>query len=175
VRAVGRFHFGLWRDVNWRTLVRGLQLAVRAAVAAGVAVAVAQFFKFEYPIYAFLAAVIATDLTPSQSRQLGLRRIVATMVGATCGALLSPILPPGPWGIGLSVLIAMLTSELLQARDGAKVAGFICGIIVLDHSPEPWLSAYGRFIETALGVAAAWAISYVPKLIRMDETKEQGK
>jgi uncharacterized membrane protein YgaE (UPF0421/DUF939 family) len=162
-------------DVNLQTLTRGVQLAVRAAVAGGLAVAIAQLFKVEYPIYAFLAAVIATDLTPAQSRQLGLRRILATLVGATCGATLSPLLPPGPWAIGLSVLVAMLISEVLQARDGAKVAGFICGIVVLDRNAEPWLYAYLRFIETALGVAVAWAISYVPKLIRIDEPGGQAK
>jgi uncharacterized membrane protein YgaE (UPF0421/DUF939 family) len=96
-------------------------------------------------------------------------------VGATCGAVLSPLLPPGPLAIGLGVLLAMLISELLQARDGAKVAGFISGIIMLDHSPEPWLYAYQRFIETALGVAVAWAISYVPKLIRIEEPAGQAK
>jgi hypothetical protein len=61
------------------------------------------------------------------------------------------------------------------ARDGAKVAGFICGIIVLDHSPEPWVAAYSRFIETALGVVVAWLISYVPKLIRIEEPAGEGE
>ncbi len=100
---------------------------------------------------------------------------MATAVGASCGATLSPVFGPGPWAIGLSVLLAMLMSELLQGRDGAKVAGYICGIVVLDHSAEPWLYAYHRFIETALGVAVAWAVSYVPKLIRIDEPGAEEK
>jgi hypothetical protein len=49
------------------------------------------------------------------------------------------------------------------------VAGYICGVIVLDRSLEPWHHAYSRLIETLLGIVVAWAISYVPKLIRLNE------
>ena len=66
--------------------------------------------------------------------------------------------------------MAMLICQVLQARDGAKVAGYICGIIVFDHSAEPWQYAFFRFIETSLGVAVAWLISYVPKLIQLEQT-----
>jgi len=160
--------------VNFQTLISGVQLALRAAVAAGLSIALAQLFNLEYPIYSFLAAVIVTDLTPSQSRLLGLRRILSTIVGAICGAALSPVLPPGPWAIGLSILVAMLVCQLLQAQEGAKVAGYICGIVVLDHSAEPWLYAYFRFTETVLGVVVAWMISYFPKLIHIDESGGKG-
>jgi uncharacterized membrane protein YgaE (UPF0421/DUF939 family) len=139
-------------------------------VAAGLSIAIAKLFNLEYPIYSFLAAVIVTDLTLSQSRQLGLRRLLSTIVGAICGAALSPVLPPDAWAIGLSILVAMLICQLLQARDGAKVAGYICGIVVLDHSAEPWLYAYFRFTETVLGVAVAWMVSCVPKLLHIDES-----
>jgi aromatic acid exporter family member 1 len=76
--------------VNWRSYVSGTQLAIRAALAAALSVAIARLLKLEFPIYAFLGAVIVTDLTPSQSTQLGLRRIVANLVGAVSGAALEP-------------------------------------------------------------------------------------
>ena len=60
-------------------------------------------------------------------------------------------------------------SQFAWARDATKVAGYICGIVVLDYSAEPWHYAFHRLIETTLGVLVAWAISYVPKLIRMEE------
>jgi uncharacterized membrane protein YgaE (UPF0421/DUF939 family) len=147
----------------------GLQLAVRAGVGAVVALQIAQLVGSQHPVYAFIAAVIATDLVPSESRKLGLRRLIATAIGAVCGAALSLVLPSDPWSIGLSVLIAILGCELFGIKDGSRVAGFICGVIVLHHAGEPWEYAFHRFIETALGVAVAWAISYVPKLIRIQE------
>src|SRR5205807_6526540 len=108
--------------VKFQPFMSGVQLALRAAVAAALSIAIAQALKLEHPIYAFLAAVIVTDLLPSQSRQLGLRRLVATVLGAACGAAPSPVLGAGPWAVGLGVLFAMLMSQLFRAQDAAKVA-----------------------------------------------------
>ena len=154
---------------HWHRHIEGVQLALRASTAAGAAIALAYLLKLETPLYAFLAAVIVTDLTPSLSRQLGLRRLAATAVGALCGATLSPWLGSDPFAIAASILIAMLISHLVRAREGAKVAGFICGILVLEHNSDPWLSALHRFVETALGILVAWGVSYVPKLIRLKQ------
>jgi uncharacterized membrane protein YgaE (UPF0421/DUF939 family) len=159
--------------MKYRPLVSGLQLALRASLAAGVAIALAQLLGLSHPLYAFLAAVIVTDLAPSQSRKLALHRLVATAVGAVCGALLTPLLPTGPIAISVSILVAMLACQLVQVPDAAKVAGFICGIVVLESSTEPWVSAFGRFVETTLGVVVALLVSYVPKLIKLDEPDEQ--
>jgi uncharacterized membrane protein YgaE (UPF0421/DUF939 family) len=135
--------------------------------------ALANWLGLERPIYALLAAVIVTDILPSQSRMLAVHRLLATMIGAVCGAALTLVLPPGSIAIGVSILIAMLLCQLLQVPDAAKIAGFICGIIVLEYSAEPWLNAFSRFTETALGVVVALLVSYVPKLIKSGDSKEQ--
>ena len=153
--------------------VGGIQLALRAAVAAGLSLALAQLFRLEFPIYAMIAAVIVTDLSASQTRKLGLRRLVATVLGAACGATLGPLLPPGPVAVGLSILVAMVICILLRGQDVAKVVGYICGIVVLEHGANPWSYAFFRFIETVLGIGVAWLISLVPKLIRTDESGSQ--
>lgn len=151
----------------------GAQLALRAAVAGGFAVAIARYFSFDYPIFAFIAAVLTIDLSVAESRRLGLVRMIATFVGAFWGALLSPLIPSGASAIGFSVLVAMLTCQFFAGAGGARVAAFICGIIVLDNPAEPWLYAWHRLSETALGVAVGWAISFVPKLFEFSEGKEK--
>jgi uncharacterized membrane protein YgaE (UPF0421/DUF939 family) len=156
--------------VNLRTLKSGIQLALRAAVGAGLSLALAQLFKLEHPIYALIAAVIVTDPSPSKTSQLGLRRLVATAAGATCGAALSAVVESGPWGIGLSICAAMLVCALLQVQNSSKVAGYVCGIVVLAHRTDAWSYAFFRFIETTLGIGVAWLISFVPKLFRIDES-----
>jgi uncharacterized membrane protein YgaE (UPF0421/DUF939 family) len=158
---------------DYKPFLRGLQLALRASAAAGVAIALAQLLGLPHPVYAFLAAVIVTDLAPSECRKLALHRLVATVVGAVCGALLTQLLPAGPLAIGFSILVAMLACQLVQVPDAAKVAGFICGIIVLEDSAEPWLNAFFRFVETTLGVVVALLVSYVPKLLKLDEPDEE--
>jgi uncharacterized membrane protein YgaE (UPF0421/DUF939 family) len=155
--------------MSYHSFLTGLQLAIRASVAAGLSIAIAYALKLEYPLYAFISAVIVTDLNAAQTRDLGVRRMVASVVGAICGAMLSLVLPAGPIGIGISILSAMLVCLMIGARDGAKVAGYICGIVVLEHSMQPWAYAFHRCLETALGIAIAWGISYVPKLIRLED------
>ncbi len=151
----------------------GIQLSLRAAVAAAFAVAIARLLSFDYPIFAFISAVLVTDLSAAESRKLGVNRLLATVVGALGGAILTPLIPSGAVAIGFSVFIAMATCHLLIGAGGARVAAFVCGIIVLDNNPEPWTYALHRFAETVLGVMAAWAISYVPKLVHLDDGSEK--
>ena len=138
-------------------------------MAASVSLVVARALGLEFPLYSFLAAVIVTDLSPAQTRRLGGRRVGATVIGATCGAALSQVLPAGPWAAGLGVLVAMLACNLVHMQESAKVAGYISGIILLAYGAEPWSYAVVRLLETMLGVGVAWVISLVPKLIGLDE------
>lgn len=151
-----------------RTEVVGVLLALRVALAAAIAFALAELLQLNHPIYAFIAAVIVTDRSPQLSRKLGLTRIASTIVGAATGAALSQIMGPGVLSLGISVLVAMLACQALRMSDGAKVAGYICGLILIDHRGEPWTYALDRFIETLLGVIVAWGVSAVPHLIRID-------
>jgi uncharacterized membrane protein YgaE (UPF0421/DUF939 family) len=150
-------------------LIQGVQLALRVGVAAALALGVAQVLRLQFPIYAMIGAVIVTDLTPAQSRNLGVRRLAATVVGGICGAALSSALPQTLWSIGLSISLSMLICHLLRAQDGVRVAGYICGIVMFEHGAQPWHYAFFRVIETIIGILVAWGISYVPKLIRLAE------
>lgn len=138
---------------------------MRASIAAAASLLVADLLNLQYPIYAFIAAVIVTDLEPGQTRDLGIRRILSTVIGAVTGAALTLLLPPGPVSIGIAIFVAMMLGNVLQVSGGAKVAGYICGIVLLDHGSQPWIYAAHRLAETLIGVAIAWGISYVPKLL----------
>lgn len=155
--------------------LQGLQLAIRAAAGAGLSFAIAQAINLDRPIFACLAAVIVTDLTPADTRALGLRRMGAMLLGAVTGALLGSVFPSDAWAIGLGVLIAFLLSEALVARDGAKIAGYMCGLIVWDSGTAPWHYGLYRLLETGLGITVAWLISYVPKLIRIEPPGDDEK
>jgi uncharacterized membrane protein YgaE (UPF0421/DUF939 family) len=156
------------------TLKRGFQIASRAAVGAALSLVIAQGCRLEYPLYAMLAAIIVTELSPAQTRLLAARRIVATLVGATCGALLARTLPTNPWTIGLGIAVAMLLCHFIRAADGARVAGYICGIAMLTHGADPWAYAFFRTVETLLGIAVASALSFLPKLLGEDEPARGG-
>jgi uncharacterized membrane protein YgaE (UPF0421/DUF939 family) len=159
--------------MNLRTHLASAQLALRAATAAGVSLAAAQLFQLQHPLYAMVASVIVTDLSPKQSRRLGLIRLAATFLGAISGALMALVLPAGPIAVAFAVAATMLICVLAWAGDGARVGGYIAAIVVFEHNGSPWEYASFRLIETVLGVVIAWLVSFVPKLIKIEDDEEE--
>ena len=145
--------------------ITAIQSSLRTAVAAGSAVGIAQFLELEYPIYALIAAVLVMDLSPLKTRQLAVARLLGSLLGAVVGAFLSYPLPEGPLAIGIGILVAMLISYGLRMPAAAKVAGYVCGVVVFAHGAHPWSYAYHRTLETLLGVGMALLVSLVPKLL----------
>ena len=157
-----------------RALLRRVQLPLRAAVAASVAVAIGMLLGLEHPVYAVPGAVIATDLSAAETRRLGWTRLAGTVVGGAFGALLCSVVPSGPVAVGVGVLVAMLLCDVVRVREGAKLGAYICGVVVLAHQASPWSYAVRRMLETMLGVGVAWAVSLVPKLVHLDESGTTG-
>jgi len=152
--------------LRWQPRLADLQLSLRVAVAAVLATVIAQWLALPHPLYALVSAVIVTDLSAKQTQSLGWPRTAGTAVGGVLGAGLGTVLPPGVWTVGLGILLAMTLTNALGLRPAARLAGYVCGIVLLDHGGEPWAYAVARMVETCLGIAAAILVSYVPKLLR---------
>ena len=152
-------------SMTFSTYRPAFQLSLRAALAAGFATAIAQILQFPFPLYAMIAAVIVTELQPSQTRKLGMQRLAGTALGAIFGATLSPLLQNAAWAIALSIMVAMFTTHLLRLQYAAKMAGYVCAIILLNYNDHPWSYALYRLIETSLGIGVAVLVSLVPKLL----------
>ena len=160
--------------MTFSTLIAALRQPVRAGLAAGLAVAIARFLRLPFPIYALVGAVIVTDLSTSRTRELALRRLLGTALGATLGAVIHPWLPSAAWSLGLGVLAAMFLSHLFRLDEAAKVAGYVCGIVMLEHGDHPWSYALYRAVETVLGIGVAVLVSLVPLLIPIDDSTREG-
>lgn len=158
------------RSLKLPKLLSGTQVAVRAAMSASLSTALATLLRLQLPMYAMLAAVIVTDLSPLQTRKLGFRRIVSTIVGAACGALLSTEIRPGAWEIGIGIFLVMLICNFLRVQNAAKTGGYICAIVLMGHASDPWTYALFRFVETIIGIVVAWLISCVPLLFQTEES-----
>ena len=112
-----------------------------------------------------IAAVLVTDLDPAKTRALALPRIGGTVVGAGLGVVLLAFMPPGLGAVALGIFVAMLACQLCGMSDAAKLAGYVCALVVLEHSASPATYAFYRLTETLIGVAMAVVVSLVPKLL----------
>jgi uncharacterized membrane protein YgaE (UPF0421/DUF939 family) len=147
------------------TLVPALQLSSRAAAAAGLSLALAQLFQLQYPLYAMIAAVIVTDLSPAETRKLGWRRLAGTVLGTLIGIVLGLLLPHSVWTMALGIFLTMFLMHLLGLPEAARIAGYLCALVLLEHGADAPLYALWRFVETVLGIAVAFVVSLVPKLL----------
>ena len=152
-------------------MIPALQLSIRAGVAAILALVAAQLLHLQHPLYAMISAVVITDLDATQTPKLALPRLAGTLIGSALGAAINTLLLPSLWTIAPGIMIAMFVSHLIS-MPAARVAGYVCGIVLLDHGDAPWLYALFRMVETALGIAAAMGVSVVPKLLTTERKSE---
>jgi uncharacterized membrane protein YgaE (UPF0421/DUF939 family) len=145
--------------------IAALQVCVRAAVAAALAVAVSTRLGLAVPLYAMIAAVIVCDLSARETRRLGGPRVIGTIIGAAVGAALSTVLGAGPFSIGVGVGMTMVVAHFTGLAAAARLAGYVCGIVLLEHRDHPWIYAGERLLETLVGVGMAVLVSMVPKVL----------
>ena len=151
-------------------IVPALQVATRASVAAGLALFFARQLNLQFPVYALIAAIIVTDLSPATTRGLALQRLMGTLVGATLGAAISVTTPASRAApiVALAVAAAMLISHLLRIPAASRLAGYVCAIVLVNFHDHPWSYAAYRCVETVLGIATAVCVSFIPKLLKVD-------
>src|SRR5580765_5034379 len=91
--------------------ISAFQVSIRAGTAAALSVVVAHLLGLEFPLYALIAAIIVTDLSAQRTRQLGLQRLIGTIMGAAFGAVVSTganhLAHVGPLTIAIGVFAAM--------------------------------------------------------------------
>ena len=151
-----------------------LQLSVRAATASTLAYAVAQGLGLPGPIYALISGVMVTDLDPAKSRGLALPRLLGTALGTVLGGVLAPAMAWGVWVVGVAIAVAMLLAHVLRRPEAARLAGYVCALVMVAHAGDAWEYAWWRCVETMLGIVAAVAVSFVPKLLREEGPREPG-
>jgi len=159
--------------MRWLKFQIGMQVALRAAVGAAVSLAIARALNLETPIFALIAAVIVTDRHAAETRRLAIRRVISTAIGAICGVALAQVLGQTSWEAAIAIFIAMTLSIAVTQLSDPKIAAYLCALIIINFSDDPFHYAFFRFVETVLGILVAWAISLIPKLVHLEEPDEE--
>ena len=155
--------------MRWRKAQTGAQLAVRAALGAGISLAIARALNLESPIFAMIAAVIVTDRDPGETRRLAIRRVISTGIGAASGVALAQVLGQSSTEAAIAIFAAMMLSMAVTQVSDPKLAAYLSALILINYSDNPIHYAFYRFAETVIGIIVAWAISLVPKLLDIED------
>ncbi|RYG54314.1 hypothetical protein EON80_31845 [bacterium] len=150
-------------------------LGIRAALASCAAVAIAQSLHLTYPLYAVVAAVIVTDVSSEKTQQSGVQRLLGTAVGSVSGPLLVLWLGDSLVVMGVAIARLIFLCYVVGYTEASKLAGYVAGLVVLDHSDAPWDYARDRFVETSLGIVLAIVVSLLIPERPLHNEKEEDK
>lgn len=160
----------------------GLRI-VKTFIAVTLAMLISSFRPGEgLPFYSAIAAIICLKSDVEGSREIGINRVIGTMLGGLCGLLYLLIVPANylPKEVEL-ILISLLASIIIwvMAMAGKPKAISIMAIVFLsitiNHGNEgnlPFLFAFNRTFDTMVGVISAIVVNWTDFEIRENYNKK---
>lgn len=159
----------------------GLRI-VKTFIAVTLAMLISSFRPGEgLPFYSAIAAIICLKSDVEGSREIGINRVIGTILGGLCGLLYLLIVPANylPRAVEL-ILISLLASIIIwvMAMAGKPKAISIMAIVFLsitiNHGNEgnlPFLFAFNRTFDTMVGVIMAIVVNWSDFEIRENYNK----
>ncbi len=154
----------------------GLRI-IKTFIAVSLAMLISSFRPGEgLPFYSAIAAIICLKSDVEGSREIGINRVIGTILGGLCGLLYLLIVPANylPRSVEL-ILISLLASIIIwvMAMAGKPKAVSIMAIVFLsitiNHGNEgnlPFLFAFNRTFDTMVGVISAIVVNWTDFEIR---------
>jgi uncharacterized membrane protein YccC len=148
--------FWTWEKENLPSITH----AMRTAVAATVSVVIARLVQMPEAYWAAIATLVVMQSTLGATLTLSIERIVATLVGASVGALEANFFGPNLVAFAVAIfLIGVLSIVFRLEKTAYRYASITLAIIVLiPRSAAPWMIALHRFIEVSVGIIVALAV-----------------
>jgi len=153
---IGFMKFWTWEKENLPSITH----AIRTAVAATVSVIIARLVQMPEAYWAAIATLVVMQSTLGATLTLSIERIVATLVGASVGALEANYFRANLVAFAVAVFLTGLLSVAFRLEKTAyRYASVTLTIIVLiPRSGAPWTIALHRFIEVSVGIMVALAV-----------------
>jgi uncharacterized membrane protein YccC len=154
------------------------RLAFRVTIAAAIAFLLARLLQLPQGFWAVITAVIVIQGSVGGSLKAALDRFVGTLAGAVTGAAVAIALPHASTAtLCLAIMVAVAPLALLAAlKPGFRVAPVTALIMLLPASGlavDPWIAAFDRVLEIAIGdiVGVAVALLVLPARAHANVTK----
>jgi uncharacterized membrane protein YgaE (UPF0421/DUF939 family) len=139
-----------------------VEQAFKAAVAGVIALYAAELLKLPQAYWAPISAFIVLHSDVKSTFQASLNRLAGTAIGAVLGAVFVYLLGSHILWMGLAVFITVVICAGLKLKESYRLACVTVAIVMLIKSAgSPWATAMYRFLEVALGIAVALAISTI--------------
>ena len=161
----------------------GLRI-IKTFIAVSLAILISSFRPGEgLPFYSAIAAIICLKSDVEGSREIGINRVIGTILGGLCGLIYLLIVPANylPRPVEL-ILISLLASIIIwvMAMAGKPKAISIMAIVFLsitiNHGNEgnlPFLFAFNRTFDTMVGVISAIVVNWTDFEIRENYNKKE--
>ena len=139
-----------------------VEQAFKAALAGVISLYAAQILNLPQAYWAPISAFIVLHSDVKSTLRASLNRLAGTAIGALIGAVFVYCVGNHPLWMGLAVLVTVLICAALNLKESYRLGCVTVAIIMLIKSAtSPWATAMYRFLEVALGIAVALAISTV--------------
>jgi len=134
--------------------------AIRTATAATVSVIIARLAQMPEAYWAAIATLVVMQSTLGATLALSIKRIVATAVGASIGALEANFFGANLAAFAVAiVLIGLLSIPFRLERTAFRYASVTLAIIVLiPRFAAAWIIALHRFLEVSVGIIVALVV-----------------
>ena len=153
------------RAIDTRVLgAQGVPFAIQAAktaLAAVLALFLADLGGLPEPYWAAISAIIVMQSDLAELASAALNRLIGTALGAAVGAGVVALLGTDLPAFALAVFLSVLACAVTGHWETYRFAGVTAAIVMLvTHHGPPWLVGLHRFLEVSLGIGVAYALAF---------------
>jgi uncharacterized membrane protein YgaE (UPF0421/DUF939 family) len=142
------------------TALESAKQAGKTAVAGVISLYISKLFHLPEGYWAAISALIVMQSNVGATLNASRTRLAGTAVGALVGGLFFALWGDSMLAFALAVAIAFFVCDVLHLAASQRLATVTVAIIMLiGRASSAWIVALHRFIEVALGILIALAVS----------------
>ena len=143
------------------THFEALIFSAKAAVAAVAAVLLYGLTDMPGGVWAAVSAVIVTQPSMHPSVKASLMRVIANLIGASVGAVMSIVLGHQLLSLAIGVLVTGMICHFTKLDDALRPAYAAVVIVIMSLDTRGWYGSLDRVLAVFLGCICALVVGFV--------------